>query len=80
VRYHSIVREWKSIGVGIAIIGLTEAERHFAGIDERSHVIGRVAAEFLVAMVERGDRGVPENPQRILVEGHWCEGRSAPRT
>lgn len=49
---------------------------HLTGIVEDSSHIGAVAVDFLVGMVQHGTRGVPEQPQRIHVEGVWNEGKS----
>lgn len=46
----------------------------FSGVDDDSHEIGQVASSFLTAAIERGERGIPAHPQRILVAGFWREG------
>jgi len=40
--------------------------------------IGKVAVDFLVGMIHRGERGIPRQQQRLLVEGHWNEGNTLP--
>jgi DNA-binding LacI/PurR family transcriptional regulator len=45
-----------------------------AGIVESSREIGRAAADFLVGMLQRGERGIPRVPQRVLLEGSWSDG------
>ena len=50
------------------------------GIVEPSRAIGRAAADFLVGMLQRGEYGVPANPQRVLLEGDWYAGRTFSRT
>lgn len=47
-----------------------------AGIDQRSYDIGRIAMEMLIKQINIGERGIPENPCRILVESRWREGAS----
>jgi LacI family transcriptional regulator len=59
---------------GFAATALLESEKTCAGIVESSRQIGRAAADFLVGMIQRGERGIPEFPQHILVEGRWFEG------
>lgn len=49
-----------------------------AGIDQRSKVIGRVAAEMLIKQISLNERGAPNDPCRILVESHWQDGKSLP--
>lgn len=50
-----------------------------AGIDQHSRAVGRIAAEMLIKQITLNERGVPENPSRILVESRWHDGRSLPR-
>jgi LacI family transcriptional regulator len=47
-----------------------------SGIDQNSHQVGAAAVDMLVAAIQRGQRGVPEHPVRIEVEGTWREGLS----
>ncbi|MEN9403030.1 MAG: hypothetical protein RL091_1733 [Verrucomicrobiota bacterium] len=60
--------------LGVALTSIVDGVRHYAGIDEDSEGIGRVAAELLVSMVERGEVGLPQNPQRVLYSGSWQDG------
>lgn len=50
-----------------------------SGIYENGLVIGRTAVDFLVGMVQRGERGFPHTPIRILVEGEWRMGTTVRR-
>ena len=49
-----------------------------AGVYENSALVGAAAVDFLVAMIQRGERGVPAFPQRILIEGEWVDGATCP--
>lgn len=49
-----------------------------AGIDQNPGEIGRVAAQTLVAEINRQERGMPEHCRRILVESKWTDGVSMP--
>jgi DNA-binding LacI/PurR family transcriptional regulator len=62
--------------LGLAIISLAESVRDYAGIDEDSREVGRVAIGLLASLVERGEKGLPARPQRVLVRGIWREGRT----
>ncbi|AHF91910.1 LacI family transcription regulator [Opitutaceae bacterium TAV5] len=62
--------------LGAACVALPSCETRLAGVVENSIHMGAVAVDALVAAVQRGERGVPEQPQRILVEGLWHEGES----
>ena len=50
-----------------------------AGIDQRSVEIGQIAMQMLIKQIHVGERGVPPDPCRILVESHWKDGQSLPR-
>lgn len=56
---------------GFALTGRHREHPAFAGIDENSTVIGETAVELLTSLVERGEFGVPKNPQNVLIEGFW---------
>lgn len=62
--------------VGLAGLNLQEKDTTESGIVEASHAIGRAAGDFLAAMIQRGEYGIPRTPQRILLDGRWRDGRS----
>lgn len=64
--------------VAVGLIGCPNNAPGFAGMDENSFRTGTLAVEQLVVMIQRGERGVPEVPSDILVEGTWVDGGSAP--
>ncbi len=63
---------------GIASID-QENLSELAGIRQNSYLIGQVAVDEVVALILSNKRGIPEIPRRILVEGSWVDGPSAPR-
>ncbi|HEY9249518.1 MAG TPA: LacI family DNA-binding transcriptional regulator [Rariglobus sp.] len=62
--------------LGVACPTLPTGKTRLAGIVEDSVHIGSVAVNLLVSAIQRGEKGVPSQPQRILVEGLWNEGSS----
>lgn len=62
--------------VALVSPNLAAAGHRLAGVVENSLEIGAVAMDFLVAMMQRGERGIPSTPQRIHVEGEWSAGRT----
>ena len=64
--------------VAVALIGCPNNSPGFAGMDENSLRTGTLAVEHLAVMIQRGERGLPEVPNDLLVEGTWIEGGSAP--
>ena len=62
--------------VGVGFPGLPKPDPELAGVTEESATIGATAVNFLVSLVQHGQRGIPAHPQRVHVEGVWNEGRS----
>lgn len=59
----------------VAVVS-TEDDAHFAGVNECSKQIGATAAQFLISLVERGEAGVPELPQHLLIKARWHSGQT----
>ncbi len=51
-----------------------EGVRDFSGIDENPRQTGAAVVDLLVGMMQRGERGVPEVPNCLLVYPSWREG------
>lgn len=49
-----------------------------AGMLESPREVGRVAAMTLIALIQRGEFGLPENQQDIFVRGIWTDGDTLP--
>lgn len=47
-----------------------------SGIDQNSLLVGAAAVDMLVAAIQRGQRGIPDHPVRMEVEGTWTPGTS----
>lgn len=64
-----------------AFFNLNWNDRHCpcAGIDVRLELQGSVAVEALIAQIQRGERGLPENPRTIMIKGRWMDGPSLRR-
>ncbi|MDR1283164.1 MAG: LacI family transcriptional regulator [Opitutaceae bacterium] len=77
-----ITRRLAALGIAvpedIAVVcpGLRTADSTTTGISEESLHVGEVAVDFLVAMMQRGERGIPTHPQRVHIEGSWVEGKT----
>jgi len=75
--FHKRHPEWISARpFGVAIPMLCGSDTPMSGVWERDEQIAETAVDFLVSMVQRGETGVPKNPQRLLIEGTWLEGKS----
>lgn len=80
------VRKWarqmgKSLPRDLALAGLDigHGKRGLAGIDQRSEAIGAAACDVLAGSLGRFEYGLPTVPLRVLIEGVWVDGASAPR-
>jgi DNA-binding LacI/PurR family transcriptional regulator len=81
-----MVEQWMKklghdVGNDYALAGLAVLDKRskFAGIYQNGPMIGRTAVDILVGMIHRDERGVPEFPMRILIEGSWVDGESVRR-
>lgn len=61
--------------IGIAGVGLWE-QADFPGIEQRFGVIGTRVLDLVVAMIHRNERGLPDPPIHILIEGAWRDGNT----
>lgn len=62
--------------LGVACPSLPSPGLGVSGVYERTEAIGKIAVDFLVSLLHQGERGVPDAPQHILVEGQWCAGNT----
>jgi LacI family transcriptional regulator/LacI family repressor for deo operon, udp, cdd, tsx, nupC, and nupG len=53
---------------------LTSEKGPLAGVVEDNVRLGEAAVEYLIGMIQRGERGIPGRPQRLLAEGVWTPG------
>ena len=65
--------------IGVASPCLPRPDSILSGVVEECFKIGAMAVDFLVAAIQRGDKGLPAPPQRIHVEGNWHEGKTLRR-
>lgn len=59
---------------GFACPAACDTQLNLSGVRESDERVGGAAVEMLVSMIQRGERGSPPCPQRLLVEGTWTEG------
>lgn len=50
-----------------------------AGIDELPTLVGSLAVQHLNEMILHRERGIPENPTALMVEGVWQPGETVSR-
>lgn len=75
-----VLRTLKRAGInvpddmGVAFHSLDEKIQGLSGMKKNSFQIGVMAVDLLVDMLHRGERGLPERPSLLMVEGAWSEG------
>ena len=64
--------------LAFAEMNLNSTDGVIAGVDQQPKVIGMAAVDLLDSQLRRFEYGVPAQPMRVLVEGIWRDGKSAP--
>lgn len=49
----------------------------YAGIVQEAREVGRIAAEIVAGQLTRHERGAPDHPRMVYIEGAWQDGPSA---
>jgi DNA-binding LacI/PurR family transcriptional regulator len=62
--------------IGFAMLACPEIGDPFSGVYQNGRMIGALAADTLIAMVERHERGLPGQATTLMVEGQWNEGKT----
>jgi DNA-binding LacI/PurR family transcriptional regulator len=67
--------------IGIALLACPQLGDTYSGVFQNGNLIGALAVDTLISMVERHERGLPEQATTLMVEGQWNEGQTlrAPR-
>jgi len=62
--------------VGFALLTVPDGGAFYSGIWENPNLIGAKAVEFLIDLMHRSERGIPEVPLCMLVGGSWVDGKT----
>jgi DNA-binding LacI/PurR family transcriptional regulator len=62
--------------IGLALLACPQLDDSCSGVFQNGKMIGALAADTLISMVERHERGLPEQATTLMVEGQWNEGRT----
>ena len=62
-------------------VGFVDLDYHpmkgdIAGIDQSTQAVGRAATDLVVEQLYHNERGIPEVPKVVMIEGRWQEGRT----
>jgi len=81
VGHHPIVIDWLAgrnlrvpDDVGFFNLNTTQEPHPSAGLDLRPKQLGAATVESVVAQIQRSERGLPEHPKTISIEGTWVDG------
>ena len=64
--------------IGMVNLGCYDMTGNYAGIYQAYEEMGATAVDQLIAMLQRGERGIPERANSTLVGGVWVDGKSLP--
>lgn len=59
--------------IGLAALVQPEEADRISGISANHRGLGRAAVDFVVAMLNRQERGIPEHAQTLLIDNVWVE-------
>jgi LacI family transcriptional regulator len=81
VSHHEEVLEWLARlkvdvpnEVGFVHLNCPDQSGRLAGVYQNGPEVGAAAADFLVAMIQRNEAGIPDMAHTILVDGTWTNG------
>jgi DNA-binding LacI/PurR family transcriptional regulator len=63
-------------GIGLASLAVPHPGSNLAGIYQNPEVMGGIAANQLIDMMERNETGIPDPPLTLTIPGVWNEGRT----
>lgn len=80
------IRTWlrhlgSAIPRDVAFVNLDRRARDgdVAGIDQDFAAVGGAAADLLIALLHRNERGLPSQPATLELDGRWIDGATLPR-
>ena len=65
--------------IGFAVPSQAPGHDNCSGIDENNELVGAMAVDMLVEMIQSGDCGIPQVPHRESIEGRWIAGSTVRR-
>ena len=60
--------------IGLALLACPRQGDRCSGVFQNGRLIGALAVDTLISLVERHERGLPEQATTLMVEGQWNEG------
>ena len=60
--------------VSVATLVNDHVDRGWAGMHSDPNLMGALATEMVVGLMQRGEKGVPATPHEVLLPGEWVDG------
>jgi DNA-binding LacI/PurR family transcriptional regulator len=62
--------------IGFAVLACPDLGDPCSGVYQNGRMIGALAVDTLISMVERHEHGLPQQATALMVEGQWNEGQT----
>lgn len=62
--------------IGFALLACPKTGDALSGVYQNGAMIGALAVDTLISLVERHERGLPSQATTLMVEGQWNEGKT----
>lgn len=62
--------------IGFAMLACPRLGDAFSGVYQNGKLVGALAIDTLISLLERNERGLPQQATTLMVEGEWNEGRT----
>ena len=62
--------------IGFVALACPQRDALASGIFQNGRMIGALALDMLISLLERNERGLPEQATTLMLEGQWNEGRT----
>jgi DNA-binding LacI/PurR family transcriptional regulator len=85
VQHRALMRLGYAIPDDLGFVALDVEQTRIAGIaevtgiDQNLPLIGATAVDILASQLYHNEQGLPQRPVLSMIEGHWVDGRTAPK-
>lgn len=62
--------------VGLAVLACPDPASPVSGIYQNGQLIGALAVDTLISLIERHEHGLPAQATTLMIEGQWNEGKT----
>jgi LacI family transcriptional regulator len=82
IGFNNLLPEVEELGLevpkklGFVSLAVDSTDARASGASQNDFLIGKIAMDVLVGMIQRGERGLPKVPVRTLVDSTWVPGQT----